>query len=120
MMDDILPHFKAFLQLNALQLYENAELKMEPNRYDPNVISIVYRIDNLARVNDPGYAQLRHLTNRLIPFVEVKIKPIKTEWLKIRFEVEPIESPRDRTVLGETKIELLSDSLSVQAPVNDQ
>lgn len=105
MLDDIRPEFEAFLQLNALRMFENAELKMEPNKFDPDVISIVFRIDNLGRINDPGYAQLRHLTQTLLPFVERKIKPIKNEWLKIRFEVEPIESPRDRTVLGETVIE---------------
>ena len=110
-MDDILPLYKQFLQLNAVQLYENADLVMEPSKYDPDVISIVYKIDNTTRINDPGYSQLKSLTKTLIPFIERKITPIKTEWLKVRIEVEPIESPRDRTVLGETRLVLPSDSL---------
>jgi hypothetical protein len=115
MLEDILPQYKAFLQFNAVQLYENADLIMEPNKFDTDVISIVYKIDEKTRINDPGFAQLRDLTNRLIPFIENKIKPIKNDWLKIRIEVEPIESPRDRTVLGETKLELPTDSLMIQA-----
>jgi len=112
MMDDILPLYKEFLQLNAVQLYENANLVMEPSKYDPDVISIVYKIDNVTRINDPGFNQLKSLTAKLIPFIERKIIPIKTEWLKVRIEVEPIESPRDRTVLGETRLELPGDSLA--------
>jgi len=85
---------------------------MEPSKYDPDVISIVYKIDNVTRINDPGFNQLKSLTAKLIPFIERKIIPIKTEWLKVRIEVEPIESPRDRTVLGETRLELPGDSLA--------
>ena len=112
MIDDILPFYKSFLQFNAVQLFENADLVMEPSKYDSDVISIVYKIDNKTRINDPGFNQLKSLTERLIPFIERKIRPIKTEWLKVRIEVEPIESPRDRTVLGETRLELPSDSLT--------
>lgn len=110
MLDDIKPKFIEFLEFNALQEFENAELKMEPSRYDSDVISIVFRIDNKTRVLDFGYNQLKQLTNELLPFVEKKIRPMKTDWLKIRFEVEPIESTRDRMILGETKLELPTDS----------
>ena len=77
-----------------------------------NFYHFLYKIDNKTRINDPGFNQLKSLTERLIPFIERKIRPIKTEWLKVRIEVEPIESPRDRTVLGETRLELPSDSLT--------
>lgn len=118
LMEDILPLYKEFLQFNALQLHENADLVMEPSKYDTDVISVVYKIDNIARINDPNYNQLKSLTAKLIPFIERKMQPIQTEWLKVRIEVEPIESPRDRTVLGETRLELPNDSLAqVSSPI---
>lgn len=86
--DDLHLVYKDFLQISGFELYQNAEIILEKNKADYDLLSFVFVMDSPTARSDPGLNAHRSIAKQFREFINRKAEPIQTKWLKIRFEAD--------------------------------
>lgn len=100
-LEDLHLLYKQFLNINGLKLFLNAEIAIEKNRFNDDMISFVFKLDSLAESNDPKFVQHRALAKQMHDFIVRKAAPIQTKWLRFDFEVQLLDKRQGNIVLHE-------------------
>jgi hypothetical protein len=80
--------YKGYLSISGLQLFQNAEILIEKNKADNDLLSFVFVMDTETARNDPGLKAHRNMAKQFREFIMRKVEPVQTKWLRIRFEAD--------------------------------
>lgn len=80
--------YKDFLLISGFELYQNAEIILEKNKADNDLLSFVFVMDSQTARSDPGLKAHRSMAKQFREFINRKAEPMQTKWLRIRFEAD--------------------------------
>ena len=93
--------YKQYLNFNGLELYSNAQIVMEKNKFNDDMITFLFKMDEKTLNSDPRLDVHRDMAKQLLSFVKRKVNPIQTRWLRFRFEADKTGKLADRVLLIE-------------------
>ncbi|TNE74218.1 hypothetical protein EP331_02330 [bacterium] len=97
--DDLHLVYKDFLKISGFELYQDAEIILERNKGDDDLLSFVFVMSREVARSDRNLQAHRSMAKQFKSFITRKSEPVKTDWLRFRIEADTTGNIRDRVWL---------------------